>query len=64
MEAVKSAAKAIGAGVAAGATFLLGVWSESAALNEAFDAMTGVQWLGLVLSIAGAYGIIYRVPNG
>lgn len=62
-DGIARVAKAIGSGVAAGATFLLGVWSESVGLSEAFSTMSGVQWLGLSLSILGAYGITYRVPN-
>lgn len=59
----KKTAKAIGAGIGAGATYLLGVWSEDAGFLEAFETMTGVQWLGLTLSILGVYGITYRLTN-
>lgn len=53
-------AKAIVAGAAAGAAYLIGVLSPDATFGD----VTLVQWLGIIPVIAAAYGITWRVPNG
>lgn len=56
-------AKAIAGGVAAAAAYMLGVVSTDVGLVEAFTELNATQWFGLVLSILGSYGIVYRIPN-
>lgn len=61
---VSRAAKAVAAGPAAGATYLLGVWSEDThSFAEAFGGMTPNQWLLFGLSVLGGWGVTYTVKN-
>ncbi len=59
MEYIKSIAKAIAAGLGAGAAYLMGVVPA----EGTFSDVSLVQWLGLVPVILATYGITWRVPN-
>lgn len=61
---IRRTAKAIAAGPAAGASYLLGVWSaEASSFGEAFGSMTPNQWLIFGLTVLGGWGITYKVRN-
>lgn len=55
--------KAVATALVVVAAYLVGIFPADASLLEGFARMTGVQWLGLVLFVGGAYGITYAVPN-
>lgn len=52
-------AKALAGAVVAGAGYLMGVLPEQATLAD----VTTVQWLGLMVSVLGTFGIVYAIPN-
>jgi hypothetical protein len=59
----KSTAKAIVAAIVTAAAYLVGVFPADASLFDGLADLTGLQWLGLVVFMGGAYGITYAVPN-
>lgn len=56
-------AKAIVAGVVAAVTYLMGIIDASTPIGSMFSGLTAQQWGGLVLAVAGAYGVVWAVPN-
>lgn len=56
-------AKAFASGVAAGLSYLIGVWGEQATVSDAFSGMTAQQWGLLALTVLGGWGITYRATN-
>ena len=59
----RETAKAVAAAIVTACAYLVGVFPEGASLFAGFAALTGLQWLGLVLFLGAAYGLTYRVPN-
>lgn len=63
VDVIRTTAKAVVAALVVAAAYLVGVFPEDAGLFEGLGQLTGVQWLGLILFMGGAYGITYAVPN-
>lgn len=51
--------KALGAGVSALLTYLIGVGTAEGGLGD----LSLLQWLGAVLFVLASYGITYTIPN-
>lgn len=63
LDFIKHTAKAVVAAVVVAAAYLVGVFPDNVGLFAGLGDLTGVQWLGLILFMGGAYGITYAVPN-
>lgn len=57
---IKYVAKALCTGILVVLTFLTTILSGTQDLRD----VTFVQWLLCAILVLGAYGIVYRVPNG
>lgn len=56
--------KAMVAGPASGAAYLTGIWAGSdLPLGQAFDAMTGEQWVWFALWCCAGWGFVWVTPN-
>lgn len=62
---LKKGAKAFVAGPAAGASYLLGVWSETENMDfgQAFSMLSPNQWLLFGFAVLGGWGLTYGVKN-
>lgn len=60
---IRESAKAVVAALVVAAAYLVGVFPADAGLLDGLGQLTGVQWLGLLLFVGGAYGLTYRIPN-
>lgn len=55
--------KAFAGGVAAGLSYLIGVWGEQTTVSEAFTGLTAAQWGLFILATLGGWGVTHQVRN-